>query len=189
MADLTGAAYTRAMQRKRGFSILELTVAVGIIALLAALVMFTMHNRRAHARLARVTVELNTIASAMAKYAEDNNYQYPAEVARGLPPGLEAYLAGGQWPTGAWPNGLYDYDAWVHPGPGADLGRQIYQISYRLCDEVNDQAEACRDPILFPGFTHHSAIFYCISGPCVPHIADITAQAYCVNCTPKKQNY
>jgi prepilin-type N-terminal cleavage/methylation domain-containing protein len=188
MADCGVQSYTEPMQRQRGFSILELTVAIGILTILATVVVFGVYRQRAYAKLARVTTELNALAASLAQYAEDNNYQYPADAPRGIPVGLERYMAPGSWPVSIWPKGLFDYDAGLHPGPGANQGMQIYQISYRLCG-ADDPIESCRDPVVFPNFTRNSAIYYCISGPCVPHFSDITAPAYCVNCKPKEQNY
>jgi len=89
-----------------------------------------------------------------------------------------------------WPHGVFDWDNWTtvngQPSP------QILQISYRLCDLVSDPSEPvtdCQDPILFPTFTQYSSIFYCISGPCVPHQNAPTDPGYCVDCRVKKVNY
>lgn len=166
----------------------ELLIAIAIIAVIAGLVTTYVYKRRAQTKLARVTAELTMLASALAQYAEDNNYTYPGDAGRGIPPGLEKYMAAGSWPVSIWPNGVFDYDQWTHPGPGADQGKPIYQVSYRLCD-LGDPIESCSDPDLFPNFTRYSAILYCISGPCVPHVDHITDPGYCVNCTRKEMNY
>lgn len=193
MAELHLSSYTETMhylrgKQGRGYTIIELLVVIGIIAILAGLATAYMMRRRSESRLARVTAELNILASALTQYAEDNNYAYPGDVTRGIPPGLEDYLSADTWPISVWPNGVFDYDYWLHPGPGANLNKPIYQISYRLCD-LGDPLSTCRDPILFPTFTDKSSIFYCISGPCIPHHDAPTDPGYCVNCNPKKQNY
>jgi prepilin-type N-terminal cleavage/methylation domain-containing protein len=174
--------------RKRGFTLIEIIIVVAVILILSALVTVSLYRQRSQAKLSRVSTELTEIASALNQYADDNGYQYPPDSGRGVPPGLERYLVGGKWPAGGWPHGVYDYDNWLHPGPGANTGKQIYQISYRLCS-TTDPIEYCSDPVLFPQFTRNSAIIYCISGPCIPHQSDPLVPAYCVNCTPKKQNY
>jgi len=188
MAELGRPSYTVDMQRKRGFTFVEIIVVIAIIAILASLAGVYIYRRRSESKLARVTAELNILASAMAQYATDNNYQYPGDVSRGIPPGLETYLAADTWPISVWPHGVFDYDNWTHPGPGSNTGKQIYQMSYRLCD-ISDPIGYCSDSVLFPNFTRYSSIFYCISGPCLPHHDYPTDPGYCVNCTPKKQNY
>lgn len=176
------------MPQKRGFTLIELIVVAGIVAALAGLVAVSITRRRSESRLARVTVELNNIAKALTQYAEDNNFAYPADVGRGVPPGLEKYLEGGDWPVSSWPEGIYDYDSYTRSDAGPELGKQVYQISYRLCDNT-DPIATCADPVIFPNFVRNSAIFYCISGPCVPHASTPTVPGYCVNCNPKEQNY
>ena len=169
--------------KKRGFTMVELGIVIVIIAILTALAIFYYTHARANAKLARVSTELGDIATSVNQYAEDNNYQFPADTSRGVPPGLEKYLANGVWPVSVWPNGVFDWDNWVDGN-----GQQIYQISYRLCD-TNDPITDCSDPVLFPNFVRNSSIFYCISGPCVPHRDTPTVPGYCVNCVPKEQNY
>jgi prepilin-type N-terminal cleavage/methylation domain-containing protein len=174
--------------KKKGFTLMEVMIVVVIIIILATLVTVMWTRAKTNAKLSSTTAGLLEINTAVTQYAEDNNYQYPADVSRGVPPGLEKYLQGGVWPTSSWPHGVYDWDSWTHPGPdSALLGQQIYQISYRLCG-VNDPDSYCQDPVLFPHFTHYSSIYYCISGPCIPHPSDINAPAYCVNCAIKPQN-
>lgn len=188
MAEEGGRAYTNSMPKQRGFTLTELLIAVAIIALLAGLLTVYMFRHRSTARLARVSTELGEIATALSQYAEDNSYQYPVDTARGIPPGVEKYLSAGTWPVSIWPEGVFDYDNILHPGPGANAGKQIFQIAYRLCD-TDDAIATCSDSVLFPNFTRYSAILYCISGPCIPHSEHPTDPAYCVNCKPKEQNY
>ncbi len=176
------------MKKWRGFTLVELMIAIAIIVILATIITLYLFKQRSNSKLARVTEELTTMSTALSQYAEDNNYVYPADVDRGLPPGLEKYLAGGQWPISVWPHGVFDYDNWQRTDSGANYGKQVYQISYRLCG-LSDPVSYCQDPVLFPTFTQKSSIFYCISGPCVPHRDAPFDPGYCVNCNPKKQNY
>lgn len=168
---------------KRGFTLIELMIAVTIIAILATLAIMGYGQSKEKAKLARVSTELSDIATSVTQYAQDNDFQYPPDTDRSLPPGLEPYLAGGVWPTSVYPHGVFDWDNWLD----SDSNR-IYQITYRLCD-FGDPISSCRDPILFPTFTRNSGIYYCIQGNCIPHRDDPTAPAYCVNCKVKKINY
>ncbi len=170
------------MQKRRGYTIIEITIVIVVILILATLSVLYLAKARQKAKLSRVTTELTEIATSLSQYAEDNNYQYPADTSRSVPPGLEHYLQGGTWPESAWPTGVFDWDNWTINGA------KVYQISYRLCDN-SDPISACSDPVLFPNFVRNSSIFYCISGACVPHEASPTVPGYCVNCTPKEQNY
>ena len=156
---------------------------IALVAILAIITTLYVTRLRAQSKLARVGADLTVIASALNEYAQDNNYQYPADVSRAVPPGLEKYLAGGVWPTSAWPNGEFDWDNWL----GAN-NQQVYQISYHLCN-TGDPVATCSDPILFPNFVQDSSIFYCISGPCIPHQNEPTIPGYCINCVIKPQNY
>jgi len=165
----------------------ELVIVIALIAILAYLLTLGLFRARANSKLARVSSELVILSQAMTTYAQDNNYQYPPDASRGLPSGLENYLSKSQYPASVWPYGVYDWDNWIHPVNG----QQIYQMSYRLCtlNDASIDPKRCADPILFPTFNQYSAIFYCVQGPCIPHVDDITAPAYCVNCPVKKENY
>ena len=170
--------------RKRGFTLSELMIVITLITILAFLATVSFLRFRQRSKLARVSVQLADVPTALTQYAEDNNYQYPADVSRSVPPGLERYLVDGVWPKSVWPEGVFDWDNWIHP----TTSQQIYQITYRLCD-LDDPIASCSDPVLFPNFVRHSGIFYCISGPCLPHISYPTVPAYCVNCIVKQINY
>lgn len=163
---------------------MELLVGIAVLVILSALVVTHTLRARHKARLTRLSNDLTSIAGALTQYAEDNNYQYPPDVDRAVPPGLERYLQGGVWPKSGWPHGVFDWDNWMHPVNG----QQIYQISYRLCG-LSDPIQYCRDEVLFPNFERNSSVFYCISGPCIPHNSAPNAPGYCVNCKPKEQNY
>ncbi len=169
-----------------GFTIIELIVVAAIITILATILTYSMARLRQRAKLTRVSAELTDISKAVSQYAQDNNYQYPADAARGAMPGLEKYLAGGTWPTSIWPHGLFDWDSWISGG-----GQQVYQISYRLCS-LTDPIAYCSDPILFPHFTRNSSIYYCVSdatgGSCSPHQDYPTDPGYCVNCRTHEVN-
>ncbi|CAN5125759.1 hypothetical protein BH11PAT4_BH11PAT4_0830 [soil metagenome] len=170
------------MYKRRGYTIVEIAIVIAIILILATLTAVTMAKSRQRAKLGKVTSDLTGIATSLSQYAEDHNYQYPPDVVREVPPGLEPYLKGGVWPISAWPSGVFDWDNWTINGA------KVYQISYRLCG-IDDPIANCSDPVLFPNFERNSSIFYCISGVCVPHNSTPTVPGYCINCKPKERNY
>lgn len=173
------------MKQARGFTFIEIVIVTAIITFLAFLVAVNYPKLKARSKLSRISSELASIATSTTQFALDNNNQFPPDVIRAVPPGLEKYLIGGVWPKSIWPEGVFDWDNWTtvdeQPSP------QILQVTYRLCD-LDDDISFCRDPILFPHFTRYSSIFYCISGPCVPHQAYPLDPGYCVNCKPKEVN-
>ena len=155
---------------------------MAIIAILAVLAAMSLYRVREKAKVTRISTELEEIAQSVTQYAADHSYQYPADTFRAVPPGLEKYLQGGTWPTSVFQNGVFDWENWLNNG------KQVFQISYHLCD-ITDPIEYCSDPILFPQFVRDSSIYYCISGPCIPHQYEPFIPGYCVNCKPKEVNY
>jgi len=165
---------------KPAYTFVELMMVLLIIASLATLSALRLRVVRVNQKVATVGQSLQELATAMTQYAEDNNYVYPADVARGLPPGLEAYVPANRWPaTSPWKEGVYDYDNWT-----VSTG-QLYQMSYRLCN-LDDPESSCCDATRFPKFTRNSAILYCISGSCIAHESSPNDPAYCVNCRNKE---
>jgi len=174
-----------------GFTLTELIIVIAVIVLLSYLVFVYLAQFRSKAKLSKVDTDLTSIANAASQYAQDNQLQYPGatdpyphDVDRGIPPGLEKYLAGGAWPTSAWPHGVFDWDSWPSPIDGT----QVHQVTYHLCG-LNDPIEYCSDPILFPFFTRYSSIYYCIDGTCVAHEFHPYDPAWCLNCQVHKKNY
>lgn len=195
--------YTNSMYRfKRAFTLIELIVVIAIIAILSILSILSLYRIREKAKLSRLSADLSTIAKSVNQYADDNNYQYPPDSSRSVPPGLEKYLAGGTWPVGPWKNGGFDWDNWPYTYHGKItavgvpaqyqpyLNQNVLQITYHLCplNSVNPAID-CIDPVLFPTFTQDSGIFYCVDGPCIPNQAEPEIPGYCVNCKIKPVNY
>ena len=178
------------MHYRKGFTVIELLIVITIILLLIYLAFVGTLTARAHAKVSRVGVELAEIADAANQYAQDNGFTfpgptdpYPADVDRGVPPGLQRYLAGGTWPTSIYPKGVFDWDSWPSPIDSS----QVHQVTYHLCG-LNDPISYCSDPIVFPHFTRYSSIFYCIDGTCVPHEFHPSDPGFCVNCKVKSVN-
>lgn len=186
---------------KRAFTLIELLIVVALIAILSYLLILSLYKLQQKAKLSQLSVELTTIGKSVSQYADDNNYQYPQDVSRGVPPGLQQYLAGGVWPTGPWPNGEFDWDNWPYTYHGQStpsgvpaqyqpyLGQAVLQITYHLCPTGSQYTNSCNDPVLFPTFVQDSGIFNCIDGPCIPHQDEPDIPGYCINCKIKQINY
>lgn len=163
-----------------GFTLVELLVVISIIGILATILFPVLSNARKAAYTARAKAELRSIAIAVERYAIDNG-GYPADVSRGLPPGLEKYLAPGNWPAAPWPGSVYDWDNWSSSDLAYSPKTQTYQISIRFCNDTSN--------CIFPNepwaanFDYYSAAYYCISGSCRAHSArPANHPSYCINC-------
>lgn len=173
--------YTICMQRK-GLTLVEISVVVALIGLLSSIVYVSHRGRLARSRLAKVEAHLATASTALFQFAADNGYVYPPDTSRALPTGLEPYLSNTNFTTERiFPFGVFDYDNWTIGG------QKVYQVSYRLCS-LSDPDSRCSDPVLFPDFVKNSAIYYCISGNCVPHESSPNVPAYCVTCPEGQKN-
>ncbi len=162
--------------QKAGFTLIELLVVVAILAILSSLLLAAVRKAIDRAYYARAKGELRSIEKALHLYMLDHNFNYPADVDRGMPSGLEDYLASSDWPDPPWLNSFYDWDYWDSNSNNPDAGTlsyppegEVYQISIRFC-EYNDP-----DSCTFPkeswadDFDYYSSAFWCLSGPCRSH--------------------
>lgn len=166
---------------KRGFTLLELLIVIAIIGYLSSVVITNTGSARDKAYTARGQKELGTIYQALQMYMTDRGGVMPADVSRGLPPGLEAYLPAGKWPNAPWPDSVYDWDVWDDPLSSTD----IVQISVRFCP-AGGSISTCNFPkeSWASGFGVDSAYYYCIQGACRSHIGQpITYPGKCANCS------
>lgn len=62
----------------KGFSLIELLVVIGIIAILTGLVAFNFNSARMRARDVQRKSDLRELRSALELYKNDNNQQYPS---------------------------------------------------------------------------------------------------------------
>jgi prepilin-type N-terminal cleavage/methylation domain-containing protein len=158
---------------KKGFTLIELLVVVAIIGVLAVLIVSSLAAARNKAYSARTLQEFRSFQQAMELYLNDNG-NYPADVSRNIPAGVEAYLGGGSWPDGPYPGSVYDWD---------NITQHDYiQISLRFCDVNGDN---CRFPseAWAQDFDSYSAMYWCFKGECRSHPnRPINHPGFCVNC-------
>jgi prepilin-type N-terminal cleavage/methylation domain-containing protein len=169
--------------KKRGFTLIELLVVIAILGVLSSIVLAALSSARSSAAFARAKLEFRSIATAIELYTQDHDGVMPADVDRNLPPGLEVYLSGGNWPNAPWPESVYDWDNWGPSNLSYPPKEQVYQISVRFCPVGHP--ELCRFPneSWAAGFDINSAVYYCIQGPCRAHSSEPTNHSgYCINC-------
>jgi prepilin-type N-terminal cleavage/methylation domain-containing protein len=172
-----------ALSKAEGFTVLEIIIVLAIIGILASIVMGVIGKSREKAYYMRAQAEYKSMSEAL-EYYRDEFGDYPPDVNRNIPPGLEVYLAGemeGYWPAAPWPGSVYDWDNWDdsdHPG------EKIYQISIRFCP-IGGPLNACKFPreTWAANFNINSSVYYCVSGRCRAHQSEpINYPGYCVNC-------
>lgn len=167
-------------KRKKGFSLVELIITIGVIGILSSVVLTSVTKMREKAYFARAKADMKSMALALELYASEHSNNYPADVSRDLPAGLESYLGGGTWPKASWPGSIFDWDNWNDPV----TGKKIYQISVRFCP-VGGEITDCNFPkeTWANEFGLNSAVYYCIKGACRSHINEsVDYPGYCLNC-------
>lgn len=160
----------------KAFTLIELLVVVAVIGLLASVIFASMNDARESAYMAKAQMEFNSFRQALELYAQDHN-QYPPDVNRGVPSGLEEYLTDEEWPEAPWPRSVFDWDNWTINGD------KVLQISIRFCEDSGDI-----DTCYFPDedwaedFDEYSAVYLCIEGECRSHSSHPDSPGYCINC-------
>jgi len=163
--------------KNKAFSMIELLVVIAIIGILASILFVSLWKAHDSAYYTRSKAELSQIAKAIELYLMDNEYDYPSDVDRGLPNGIEEYISSNpDWPNAPWPGSFYDWDYWDSDGSNPDAGTlsyspdgEVYQISVRFCP-LDDPAN-CKfpDEPWASGFDYYSSAYWCIAGPCRAH--------------------
>lgn len=104
---------TRPRSHRPGFTLIELTIALFIVATLAALAMPTYHRMIVKARAAKVLGEFNTIRVAAFNYFTEHNEWPPDQEPGNIPPELITYLPS----NFTFRHGDYelDWENWILP--------------------------------------------------------------------------
>lgn len=180
--------------KNRGFTLVEIVIVITVLGILAAIGYNTLGNRyKESTYYTRAVAELNAMGNAMNLYVARYN-DYPADVSRSLPAGLEEFVQGQEgveeWPDAPWPGSVYDYDNW----PADELNgiAQTYQISIRFCDagdnatcneRANKYLKEYVDAATLANWDANSAVYYCLKGDCRSHSSEpIDHPGHCVNC-------
>lgn len=180
--------------RKPGFTLIEILIVITIIGMLAGLIYgYAVPHYRERTYFTRASAELNTMANAVNLYVAKYN-DYPADVTRGIPPGLEEFLqsqqGSNQWPNAPWPGSVFDYDNWP---PDSNGPQQTYQISIRFCaagDTATCKQNFPKESWVTSSWDSYSAVYYCLKGSCRSHQSKpMDYPGYCINCGNKSQFY
>lgn len=172
-----------ARDSQSGFTLIELLIVISVIGILSTLIFPAVGAARNSAYTSRTRAEVRSIAQALEMYANERGGSYPADANRNIPPGLEAYVSGKNWPLAPWPGSIYDWDAWAPETLAYDPKSQVYQISIRFCPL--DAPGLCQFPKekWAAGFDYYSSVYYCVSGPCRAHSSKPPEHpGYCLNC-------
>ena len=166
-------------EKRDAFTLIELLLVIALIAILSSLLYGRLGGFLFKAREARALAELNQISSATKQMVIDLGGDWPADVSRGVPPGIEEYLGPGNWPDAPFNDvAEYDWDNFT----GSD-GKQVYQISIRFCPL--GQSSLCQFPDAewAENFDYHSSYYLCLQGKCKAHPGKPDDHpGYCVNC-------
>lgn len=160
----------------KSFTLIELLVAITIISILSSMVFISVKTVINKAYSVRTRQEIRALSLALQLYSDDNNNNFPCDVNRDLPPGLEQYISSNPaWPKAPWPGSVYDWDFWSNPVVTNCSGSiantpfgQVYQISIRFCDIGGGNCNFPNESWAV-GFDSKSSVYWCISGPCRAH--------------------
>ncbi|MCX6791224.1 MAG: prepilin-type N-terminal cleavage/methylation domain-containing protein [Candidatus Gribaldobacteria bacterium] len=168
---------------QKGFTLIELLIVIAIIGILSAFTFLQYGDAVKKSRYSRAQTELSSIARGILMYSIDHKNNFPLDVSRDLPPGLDHYMSiENSWPRAAWPESVFDWDNWIDPS----TGQPIYQISIRFCPlNPVGSIDFCKfpDEAWAKDFDYYSAAYWCIQGACRSHISKpIDHPGWCINC-------
>lgn len=182
-------------EKSKGFTLTELLIVVVVIAIMAAIIVFSIEGVRQNSYTSSASASLNSIAKSMQTYKRMNG-SLPPDTSVGIPAEIVKIMNGQSQvlvnTTGTWPNSYYDYEVWDLNNDGVD---ETYQVSIRFCRDSNgnpvgENGVKCE----YPGtswakdFIPISSVFYCLQGYCRAHgfAGDVNTPAYCFNCADNK---
>ncbi|NTW62398.1 prepilin-type N-terminal cleavage/methylation domain-containing protein [Candidatus Saccharibacteria bacterium] len=170
------------MSKTGGFTIVELLVAIVVVAILVVISVITYSGVTARTFVTRAQSELSALSKATTMYRSING-NYPPDVSRDIPSDVVQYIttsnSKNNWPTGPWPGSVYDYDYFLDSD-----NQEVVQISIRFCPQgghLND----CKFPneSWAKDFGVDSSAYWCIEGACRAHPnRPIDYPGYCLNC-------
>ena len=106
------------MYRRRAFTLIELIVALAIVALLAALAIPVYSTVQTQANQKAASAQANTLAQAVgAFYAVNGCYPDSTSTSPSIPTGLSAYVGSSSWPSNQYYAANNQTGSQV-PGPG-----------------------------------------------------------------------
>ena len=162
---------------KLGFTVMELMIVMIIIGVLASVTVSALGGAIQKAHFVRTLHEMRAMVGAIHIFMLNNDFNYPADVSRDLPPGIEQYLSSApDWPSAPWPGSVYDYDYWDSDPSNPHAGTlshppngEVVQISVRFCPLGNPAG--CRFPneSWAEDFDYHSSAYWCMAGSCRAH--------------------
>jgi len=167
--------------KTKAFTLTEIIIVIAIIMILLGIVILAINPGRQvlDTQVTRANAELTAIRDALYTYYYETR-EWPDDVNRGLPNGIEEYLGPGIWPYAPFNDvSEYDWDNFT----GSD-GNQVLQISIRFCPL--GESDECQFPNAdwAEDFDYYSSYYYCIKGICRAHPGKPDDHpGYCVNCT------
>ena len=120
------------MNRRRGFTLVELLVSMTVVGLLSAVAVPKYIDLKRRANTTRVIGDIQAVRVAVMTFFADSSY-FPAEAGPGVvPPNMGKYLPiGFAFVTPQW---TIDYEHWDAGGQGADHASSLIGITI-ICTE------------------------------------------------------
>ena len=108
---------------QRGFTLVEIMIAVAIIGLLAAIAIPNFQRARVRSQYSKIGNDFRVFGQAFQQYAMETG-DYPPDSHITLPPGMDQYIKSGQWLDARPLGGTYN---WEGPNSYPYAGISIYQ--------------------------------------------------------------
>jgi prepilin-type N-terminal cleavage/methylation domain-containing protein len=173
----------KSVVKSDGFSIIEMLIAIGILAILAILPAIDSFSAKRQAQAIMAKQQSKEFAKALDLYLADNMDVYPPDVDRGVYASVTKYFAIEGWPREyPWPGSIYDWDNWIIPVGQQNAGENVVQLSIRFCNQDGSNCRFPNEPWA-RNFDQWSAAYWCFKGHCRSH-ADkpYNHPGYCMNC-------